>query len=140
MKFKNKNIYIADLNKAKHYRGRDTDFEYATYDTDLVLKDCIIINVASDLYVPLVYFNNLLSYLSIKLAIKTGKYESEDRFVSKRPNANTKELYFLTDIRKLNFGKEKVSLKELKSAQHDIDYGNEIPNYLETTNITNIDN
>ena len=129
MTFKNKSIYVADLNQAKNYRGKDTDFEYAKYDTDLVLKDCIVIKVANDLYVPLLYFKNFLSKIIIQFSLKFERYEVEDKFISTRPNANTKELYFLTNIRKLNYTDERVSLETLKQSQKELDYENGMPSF-----------
>ena len=124
MNFNPNKIYVADINKATNYRGRDTDFEYATYNSKLTIKDCLVIKVGEDLYVPYFYFNGLLNRLSILFALRTGKFEQSDKFMSKRPNANTKELYFLSNIRKLTLKKSKISKSELNAIQYSYDAKN----------------
>ena len=124
MNFNTKQIYVADLNQAKNYKGKDTDYEFATFDSELILKDCVVIKAAEDIYVPYFYFKNLLSKLYLKILFRLGKHEQSDMFVSSRPGIETKGLYFISNVRKIPLTQDTISKTELNSLQYNYDQKN----------------
>ena len=134
MKLDKSKIYLATLNQAKNYTGYDTDFENPKYETVELYKDQIVVQIAEDLYVPVFYINNLLSMLTLKLSLKFDSVEKNDKLISTRPNGYSKSLYFLSDVRKLKYGNDKISLSQLKQMQRDYD----MQNYLSTIQETDI--
>ena len=141
MKIDNSKIYLATLNQAINCKGHDTDFDYATFDTKVLDKDQIVIQVAEEVFVPLVYIRNLLDMLTIKLAMKFGLSSKSDKFLSNRPNLETQDFCFLSDIRKLDMSVEKVPLEKLKKYQRVLDYNtNWVDNhYVEPSNIIDVE-
>ena len=78
-------IYLVDLYQATDLTGTSSDFEFPKYTPTEAQKNVIAIKF-KHYYVPLKSIKNMLTYLTLKLEVKTNTAYKDGRFLTTEPN------------------------------------------------------